>query len=295
VAFAQGGTEPTITDAQLVLGRIAARALSGGVSLDAEAAARSLATLAGALRSDVAATAQAIVDIADAGMARALRRVSVERGVDPRDCALVAFGGGGPLHACALADALSIPIIIVPPLAGVLSAVGLALAPERHDAAMSLLERVDALAAERIAEAVQSLAARVQGAERRTLARMRFVGQGHELEVPVESDDEGTSLGARFVEAHRARYGFALPQPVEVVALRHTAGEPARVARFVRDRAAAPWDAAARVDSGGPAPDARVVGPATIALPDATLWVAEGWAAQALEIGGWRLTREERP
>src|SRR5690606_33940627 len=103
VAFGRGGTEPTVTDAQLVLGRIVARGMSGGVSLDVGAARSAIATLAKRLQGDVATTARAILAIADAEMARALRRVSVERGVDPRQCTLVAFGGGGPLHACALA------------------------------------------------------------------------------------------------------------------------------------------------------------------------------------------------
>lgn len=292
VAFTQGGTEPTVTDAQLVLGRIAARAMSGGVALDAEAAAGAIAALAKRLGSTAPSTAQAIVDIADAEMARALRRVSVERGVDPRGCALVAFGGGGPLHACALADALAMTEVIVPPFAGVLSAVGLALAPERHESAASLLVDCAGLDAARLANAVTSLAAKVKGSARRTFARMRYRGQGHELEIAVHEADDGPSLRNRFSAAHRERYGFALPQEAEVVALRHEAGEGAREARFARDAGAPPYNATTFVDAGGSADDARVLGPRAVALPDATLWVAAGWRAEALEIGGWRLTRE---
>lgn len=301
VAFGRGGVEPTVTDAQVVLGRIAARAMSGGVALDVAAATAALEGLAARLKSDVPHTAAAIIAIADAEMARALRRVSVERGVDPRHCALVAFGGGGPLHACALADALEMSTIIVPPFAGVLSAVGLALAPERHEAAASLLIRCSALSASRLAAAVKGIASKVQGTTRRTVARVRYRGQGHELEIPLVSPPEaatpsagaedGHSIARRFAAAHQARYGFALPAEAEVVALRHEAGEPARAARFVRDPAAAPYNAAHRVDAGGPAPGIVVSGPTTIALPDATLFVAEGWHAAALPIGGWRLTR----
>lgn len=275
VAFGRGGTEPTVTDAQLVLGRIVARGMSGGVSLDVDAARAAIAALATKLGSDVERTARAILAIADAEMARALRRVSVERGVDPRRCVLVAFGGGGPLHACALADALAMPRILVPPFAGVLSAVGLALAPERREAAMSLLTPTAALTREALDAAVQRLAAGLAGSERRTFARMRYRGQGHELEIPVMAQDDGATLATRFAAAHEARYGFTLPVAAEVVALRHEAGEPARTPRFQREEAAVP-----------------VQGPTTLALPDATLFVADGWTATPLEIGGWMLTRD---
>ncbi|MEX2182724.1 MAG: hydantoinase/oxoprolinase family protein [Gemmatimonadaceae bacterium] len=291
VAFGQGGVEVTVTDAQLALGRIGDGAMSGGVTIDRRAAARAVAALAERLGAPADRTAQAIVDIADAGMARALRRVSVDRGVDPRSCTLVAFGGGGPLHACALADALAMPTILVPPHAGVLSAVGLALAPERRETAMSLLLPTDALDVAGLAAHCAALASGVSGADRQWIARMRFVGQGHELDVAVTTGDDGAALRARFVAQHQARYGFALDRAAEVVALRHVAGEPGATARFSRDAVAPAWDARTRTDHGGPAPDVIVVGPATIVLPDATLWVADGWTASALPIGGWLLER----
>lgn len=291
VAFGRGGVEPTVTDAQVVLGRISARAMSGGVSLNAEGAMRAVEQKALRLGRSTRETAQAVIDIADAEMARALRRVSVERGVDPRGCALVAFGGGGPLHACALADALSIPEVIVPPFAGVLSAVGLALASERHEVAASLLTPCATLTADRLSHEVAQLAAKVEGSERRTFARMRYKGQGHELDVPLHALDSGPSLAARFAALHGARYGFTLPTDAEVVALRHEAGEPAREAQFVRDPSRPSYDGATHTDAGGPARGVIVIGPQAIALPDATLWVAAGWRADALDTGGWRLTR----
>lgn len=274
VAFGRGGTEPTVTDAQLVLGRIVSRGMSGGVALDVDAARAAIAQLAARLGSDVHATARAILAIADAEMARALRRVSVERGVDPRRCVLVAFGGGGPLHACALADALAMPRILVPPFAGVLSAVGLALAPQRREAAMSLLMPTSQLSADLLASMDHRLSKVVEGSERRSYARMRYRGQGHELEIPVIKGDDGATLATRFADAHAARYGFTLPADAEVVALRHEAGEPARRVLFQREQAAE-----------------SVAGPATLALSDATLFVAEGWTATPLDIGGWMLTR----
>ncbi|MBX3133458.1 MAG: hydantoinase/oxoprolinase family protein [Gemmatimonadaceae bacterium] len=301
VAFGLGGTEPTVTDAQLVLGRITARAMSGGITLNVEAAQKAIAALAESLGSDAQRTAEAIVAIADAEMARALRRVSVERGVDPRDCALVAFGGGGPLHACALADALQMREVIVPPFAGVLSAVGLALAPERHERAASVLRICEAIDADWLRSQLEALARGLLGprprdarrtpgaAQHRSFARVRYRGQGHELEVPVLTGDDGVAVAQRFAQVHQSRYGFTLDVPVEMVALRHELGEPARQATLARDPDRAGYNAEERVDDGGPAVGAVLEGPATIALPDATLFVAAGWKAEAMEIGGWRL------
>lgn len=294
VAFGRGGTEPTVTDAHVALGRIRPGALSGGVSLDVEGARTAVARLAARLEVDAARVAHAIIDAADAEMARALRRVSVDRGVDPRDCTLVAFGGGGPLHACALADMLSMTAVLIPPFAGVLSAVGLALAPERHEAAMSLLRACGSLPAADLASACDRLAGRVRGTERRFIARVRYEGQGYELDTPLHEGEDGGALAARFVAAHQARAGFSLDRPVKIVALRHIASEPGTPARFARDASLPAFDAAYRADHGGLAGRARVAGPASIVLADATLWVEAGWSATALDTGGWLLEREDR-
>jgi len=290
-AFGRGGVEPTVTDAQLVLGRIGLDGFSAGIALDRAAATTAVARLASSLGSTVERTAQAMLDIANAEMARALRRVSVDRGVDPRTCALVAFGGGGPLHAAALADALGMTTVIVPPHAGVLSAVGLAIAPERREVAMSLLERLDTLPVARWRAACGTLAAQVEGAERTWSLRVRYLGQGHELTIPVTPEDDPSTVIDRFTAVHRARYGFSLPQPVESVALRHVASTPGVAARFARDPEAVPFDAGRGIDRGGTV-GTTVAGPRSILLPDATAWIAEGWEATALEIGGWMLRRE---
>lgn len=292
-AFGYGGRDATVTDAQLVLGRIRATTMSGGIALDAAAAAHVIGALAERVRETPVRVAEAIVRIADAEMARALRRVSVERGVDPRLCALVAFGGGGPLHACALADALAISTILVPPHAGVLSALGLALAPERRERARSVLTVCSALDAAALGNLCDALVPGISGRDHRWIARMRYAGQGHELEVGVVHGESGVALAERFVGVHRARYGFALDHDVEVVALRYVAGEPGADVRFARDPDATAFDASLRQDLGGPADKIVVQGPAAIALPDATLWVAEGWRATALGVGGWRLERAE--
>lgn len=293
VAFGRGGTEPTVTDANVVLGRIGARAFSGGVALDVAGARAAIARLAERLGAPVDRTAAAIISAADAEMARALRRVSVDRGVDPRRCALVAFGGGGPLHACALADALAMPTVLVPPFAGVLSALGLAIAPERREVAVSLLVEAAALDAARLRAACEALADRVVGRDRSWVVRVRYLGQGHELEVRAAPGDDGASIAARFAAAHRARYGFELPRPVECVALRHVASDPGATARFLRRDDLPAFDAATAHDRGGPAVGAIVDGPCSVTLPDATCWVEAGWRATALDVGGWRLDRLE--
>src|SRR6185436_11572793 len=118
-----------------------------------------IATLARSLGETEARTAAAIIATADASMARALRRVSVERGIDPRSCVLVAFGGGGPLHACGLADRLGMTRVLVPPHAGVLSALGLAVAPERRTAIGSVMAQLDTMSTDALASVFQDLAA----------------------------------------------------------------------------------------------------------------------------------------
>ena len=293
--YGLGGTEATVTDAHVVLGTVQARALAGGVSLDPVRAREAVARIAEGLHAPVDAVARAIIDMADAAMARALRRVSVERGLDPRQATLVPFGGGGPLHACGLADHLGMHEILVPPFAGVLSALGLAMAPERRDGLVSVLARAAVLDA----AAVQARCAdadRAAGASHLAdvafTARARFEGQGHEVETPVHAGDDGAAIAARFAALHHTRFGFALERPVELVSLRATRSGASRAVSLARTPgAASPWDDAAPRDDG--ATLARTVhGPVSIALPDATLHVAAGWTATSLAIGGWRLLRE---
>ncbi len=278
VAFGRGGTLPTVTDAHIALGRLDAARLSGGVTLDAPAAKRAIAALADKLGATPDRTAEAIIAIADAAMARALRRVSVERGIDPRTCALVAFGGGGPLHACALADLLGMRAILVPPHAGVLSALGLAIAPERRDAASSVMRATDLIDQGWFGARLDALAKRAANASARRLvwhARVRYTGQGHELDISCAPGDDGPAVAARFGTAHAARYGFTLERPVEVVAL----------------RVAATGDAVA-VSFKGAGKTKSVAGPHVETLADATMVVSPGWTARSLEIGGWMVERE---
>lgn len=280
VAFGRGGVQPTVTDAQVVLKRISGERMSGGVALDLPAAARSIATLAKTLRETEPRTARAIVATADATMARALRRVSVERGIDPRSCALVAFGGGGPLHACGLADLLGVTRVVVPPHAGVLSALGLAMTPERREVMRSVMRRLDEWSDAERRELLDALTAALPAGlrKRTTLLRMRYAGQGHELDVPMLPKQRGSALHDAFAALHDRRYGFTLPYAVDVVSARQVAEGRGREPTLKRPTPAG------RVRS-------RVTGPVSIALPDATMWVAKGWAGRLHATGSWLLER----
>jgi N-methylhydantoinase A len=294
--YAQGGTRATVTDAHVVLGHIAAGTWSSAVTIDASRAHAALENVAASLDRTVEDAAKALIATADATMARALRRVSVERGRDPRDMVLVAFGGGGPLHACGLAEALGMQRILIPPFAGVLSALGLALAPERRDGVSSIMQRSDLLHDDSLQQARVALVRRLrqdqEGLTDRVWARVRYLGQGHELEVPLLDTDTVAHLTARFHELHLARAGFVLDRVPEVVGLRATlegSWWPLRVQRDAREHA---LDFAG-VDDGR-ALNVRCVGPCTVRLPDATLRVASGWWAQSLDTGGWWIEREEK-
>src|SRR5262245_56856428 len=177
--YGRGGDQPTVTDADLVAGRIPTGAAFGGLQLDREAAAAAL---------DRAAVAAAgVIAVVDANMERALRAVSVERGVDARGLALVAFGGAGPLHACALAGALGMPAVVVPARAGVLSAVGLLTAPRRRDRVRSWPTPGDHTGlADALAVLADEARALVRGDSTVEMAvDCRYRGQSHELTVPT--------------------------------------------------------------------------------------------------------------
>jgi N-methylhydantoinase A len=306
-AYGLGGNRPTVTDAHVVLGNVAEGAWSGGVTISRDAAERALRRVADALDVSVERAATALIATADATMARALRRVSVERGIDPRNVALVAFGGGGPLHACGLAERLGMTRIVIPPHAGVLSAVGLALAPERREGLASLVAPLESLESDTIAALLESERARLlsssaaagadpsraggtsgESLEPRWWIRSRYKGQGHELDVPVAPGDDGAALAARFIEAHRARTGFTLDRSVECISVRTAlVGSPWPV-RFARHAVASGMELATDVDDGREL-DRTVIGPAVIRLPDATLRIAEGWTGRTNAIGGWTL------
>jgi N-methylhydantoinase A len=226
--YGRGGTEPTVTDANLLLGRLPER-LAGGVELDPDAAERALRGIDPA----------AVVDVVNAEMLRALRVVSVERGHDPQGFALVAFGGAGPLHACELAQELGMRTVLVPEVAGVLSALGLVAADERRDAVRSYLVPLD--------EAGEL----PHDGE----ADLRYAGQSFELTVPLQD-----GLADAFHSAHEEQFGFAeREREIELVAVR-----TADVRRGPQ----------LELPVSDPV---TVTGPAVVELPGSTCWVPPGW------------------
>ncbi len=299
-AYGLGGERPTVTDAHVVLGHVATGTWSGGVTISAALAQSAMETLSQAIGVSVDRAAAALIATADATMARALRRVSVERGVDPRDAVLVAFGGGGPLHACGLAERLGMTRIVVPPHAGVLSAIGLALAPERREGLTSVVARANTIDAEALGRLLQGEAHRLGGNDAgglaatpdtqltpRWWARARYEGQGYEVDVPIVPGDDGGSIARQFVERHQARAGFTLDRAVECISIRTAlVGTPWPV-QFSRPSRTGALPAVDEDD--GQALERTVVGPAVVRLPDATMRVALGWTARALSIGGWQM------
>lgn len=229
-AYGRGGSEPTVTDANLIAGHIPADlALGGRLRLDLDAARRALARLGEAASLSMEACAAGMLEVVDSHMEHALRAVSVEEGADPRGAVLVAFGGAGGLHAGRLARRLDIPRVLVPPLSGVFSAVGMLLSPPRIDAARTVMlpggdHRLAAEVAERTDEVGERFV-EVFGTDHSSVSvtfDCRYRGQSHELEVAAQPSWD--SIRASFEEAHRRHFGFVRPdEPIELVTLRATA------------------------------------------------------------------------
>ena len=236
VAYGRGGTEPTVTDANLVLGRLnAGNFLGGEMKLDVSAAQRSvkqrIADPLGYRGEDgMIQMADGIISIATVIMAGAIRKISVEHGLDPRDFILFSYGGGGPLHACALAHELSIPTIVIPPEPGNFSAIGMLLADARIDTSKTfvgvLSEKTVPATAEMFA-AMEEESAGALAAEFATSdafferhAEMRYRGQRHNIKVPVSGLKEAAQIRAAFERDYKRRYGHAdAKAPAEFQAL----------------------------------------------------------------------------
>jgi len=306
--YGRGGPA-TVTDALVVLGRLAGESLAGGaLRLEPAAARAALSALGRDLGGrDAVRAAEGVVALADAHMEAALRRVSVERGHDPRDAALVAFGGAGGLHACALAEALGSAVVLAPRHAGVLSALGALTGGSRRERSRTVLRDAGDLAA--LEREWRRLERSVRGefavAERRRVrlerwAEVRYRGQSHELSLRG-----GPALAERFHLEHLRRFGFASRDvPVEVVTLEARGwlpGEPAP--RRPRRRAVTATAGIARVRHAGAWVHARLwarerlgdgftaAGPAIVLEEGATLWIAPGWRARMHESGTLVLTR----
>lgn len=321
VCYGRGGTQPTVTDANLVLGRLDGGNFLGGsgaVGLDAEAALAALTRLGNELSGySPQEAALGVIRIANATMERALRRVSVERGHDPRNFALIPFGGAGPLHACDLASSLGVQKILIPPSPGVLSALGLLMADVVHENAQAILRDATALGGEIdfLIEHFQQLA----GQSRAVLASegvveprldaaldMRYRGQSYELTVPLATPIRAESLAQAvtdFHALHGQRYGYEMADAtVEVITLRLRGSGPGAQPEFQRQplgpadaspaflgeksvwfQADAPT-ATTTYDRNRLIPGNRFNGPAIVYQFDTTTVIPPGWAAR---VDGW--------
>jgi N-methylhydantoinase A len=327
--YGLGGMQATITDANLMLGRLLEDApLAGGLSLDRRAAEQAITLLASELELGPLACAEGIVRVAEAEMLAALRVMSVERGIDPRGFALMSFGGAGPLHAVSLARALGISRVLCPRASGVLCALGLAAAAPRRDCARTVMlgsagapalsprllcEQRDALIAEASA-ALAEVPSRV-----RVRHELRYHGQSFELPVEEELDPQSLRLGDRqpggldpdalraaFARAHELRYGYRDESAdVELVNIRVSVWGPSlALYPSVANTAVPTTDIRQVCFDGKPtlttilhgelAPGTVVVGPTLCALPEATLLVAPGWSGEVDEHGTVHLVDSAR-
>jgi N-methylhydantoinase A len=319
------GTEPCVSDAHLLLGRLPVRGrLGGAIELDVARSRAAFAPLARRLKCTPLAVAAAALEVVDAAMAKAIAAITLERGHDPRELSLFAFGGAGGLHACRLARRLEMRGALVPPLPGATSAWGMATGDARHSLSQGIVRRVDRVGMEELARVAAALARRARrelardlgadavrsGAAIRTELRAacRHVGQSFELDIPFTPDL--ATLAAAFRRAHRERYGFELADvPVECVALRASAVQPSRFhegaarrapARTPRARsaAAAIGDCTPVRFAGAAAPVAtpivardrllpgmRMRGPAIVVEATATTVVEPGFSL-AVDAGG---------
>jgi N-methylhydantoinase A len=298
--YGRGGSEPTVTDANLMLGRLAADSkLAGDLALDASAAEGAVASLAASLGLDPVETAEGIVRIANQEMVRALRVVTVERGIDPRRFALLPFGGAGPMHAAAIAAELEIDRILCPRAGGVLSALGLCASDHRHDTARTVMLAGEDFSAERVAAAVAELAAGLGGGADATpeaIYEMRYAGQAFELPVSGSTQPDPADLAERFAAAHEQLYGHRDPDAeVVLVHIRLAMISPGARPRPVaaagaiergsrRVRFDGEW-VESPILRGEPSAGAETEGPVIFELPQSTLIIPPTWRATVDEAG----------
>jgi N-methylhydantoinase A len=321
--YGRGGREPTITDAHVVRRTMRADAFLGGrMRIDAEAARAALAPIAARFSMTVEEAADAAVQVATANIVRAIQLISTERGHDPRDYALVPYGGAGPLHAADVARDLGIGTIVVPPSAGIISAYGLLASDFSQFDSRTLRAPVDDAAPAVVREAFAGMRdravarARSLGLEGELVleltADMRFVGQAFEVPVPLPVDGlaslTATDLRQRFGEAHQKMYHFgaSADRPVEIVSFRlgliAPLREPPALAEPSREVAAPrqielyvnrAWRRGVAQARGAMAPGEVLRGPALLDDATSTLFVPEGWSARRDEADNLVLTRED--
>ncbi|AFZ73466.1 N-methylhydantoinase A [Natronobacterium gregoryi] len=312
--YGKGGTNPTVTDANVVLGYIGPETeLGGELTLDVEAAHTALEKLADEVGLEGALeAAQGVYRVANATMTRTIRSVTVERGHDPREFALVAFGGAGPMHAAALADALAVDRVVVPRPGGVLSAFGLLAADESYDAVRTVGVGLEEAEPESLEDVYDDLVADVLGdvsepdaATVERAADCRYAGQSFELTVPVDDSFDASAVAERFHASHERAYGYAMDEAIEVVNLRTTATVPGTepTVRHEGEGDALVGTREAHFPGTGPrettvyerdrlAPGVTISGPAILEQAESTTVVPPTWAGEILTDGTLVMTRE---
>jgi N-methylhydantoinase A len=309
--YGLGGSRPTVTDANLVAGRLGSEtSLAGGITLDRAAAWKALGLIGQDLRLEPSGVARGILEVVDALMEQAIRKVSIEQGIDPRQAPLLAFGGAGGLHATGLAKRLDMPAVVIPPHAGVFSALGLLLSPGRHDLARTLVMpqgsaelsvRIDEIHTE-VGRAFREGTGSAHDAIEMS-ADMRYRGQSHETQVALAQGETWEVLAERFHDRHHILNGFSRPdQPIELVTLRAAA----------ISRPALEWSSLPVAAERGEAligrrevpdgveverwwrpylrPGSEVVGPAVVEEPESTTWIGDHERAAVLDDGTLQIT-----
>jgi N-methylhydantoinase A len=310
-AYGKGGAEPTVTDANVVLGYLPSRLAGGEIVLDRERARQAVQKVADAMGLSVEAAAQGIVDIVNENMFGALRLVSVQQGYDPRDFALVAFGGAGPLHANALGKLTGSWPVIIPPSPGVLCAYGDATTCLRDEAARTSIKRFSQLTDEELREMLTELAERAAATleaegvsrENQTVAYqvdVRYHGQGFEIPIDLDLDTGLEALGKAFDAEHERLFSFLLSNEHEIVSARASVSGPRPDVRPVRLAQGGPtaepvgkheiwveggWAEAAVHDRATLLAGNRIEGPAIVTEMDSTTLVLPGHVAEVHESG----------
>lgn len=295
IVYGRGGQQITVSDANALLGRLDPEHFLGGqMPLDLDSAHHAMQALAQQMGCSVEAASQGVLEVANVNIDRAVRRVSIARGYDPRDFTLMAFGGAGPLHACAVADRLDMPRVLVPHYPGVLCAFGLLVADVLREYTRTILQAMTPETVESLRQMLKAMMAQARQDLRSEGIRanamtfvpsvdMRYAGQSFELTIPY-----GKDMAQAFHTAHQARYGHALhDRPIEVVNVRLQAigvvEKPLLEPESLRARKASPLhtrSGTALYDRDSLRPGMHLAGPALVFQLDSTAYVAPGWTAQ---------------
>lgn len=321
--YGRGGTRPTVSDANVVLGRLPrAQKLAGSLALDREAAEEALLSVAGVFGLSAAEMAEQALDVTHFVMAEAIRELTVERGLHPQDFTLVAFGGAGPLHAAFLAEELEVGRVVIPSDPGVFSAWGMLQGDVRHDVVSTFYRRLDRPVldlSEPIAQLEEKVCRemKVDGAARARMrfevnVELRYVGQEYSLPVPLPGKAADAEFRASFHSRYEQRYGHSNPEaPVEMVAVRLTgilefargpgrgpAGRPGRASASYEevyfDGRAVETAVMARDQVARDGASGRLAGPAIVVEASTTTVVPPGWELFADPSGHLIMERTER-